>query len=683
MDNVGSEFETSKSMKLSNLILLVLLLQQSFAIDLNNGLVSYWKLDEASGTRADSHGANTLTDNNTVTQGVGKISNAALFTAVNSEFLSAADSASLDFTTAFTFSAWIYGDDLTVNAAIASKWNYSSAGGWAIQLGSVNVSIIRVFIASGPTDGGDNWVDFDAGLTSDVWHHVVVVYDGSQLAANRVKLYVNGVNIASFASAGTPADTLQNNAVALRIGDFQGLSRFWQGRIDEVAMWNKVLTATEITRLYDSGDGEDYPLPAHVYILDGGSGAGVAWSDALDDLPATKVRENTYYVGDGTYGGETFSTATSGTSVITILKATVADHGTDTGWVSTMGDGVATFNGQISFTTSYWEFNGQVGGGPGSFTSGHGFKVIQSSCAPVIHTTNGADINDFVIAHVELQGDLDNSCGGSSGQDAFAFAGNDNLTVSYVYSHSMGRTHFWTWGESENITIEYSQFAEHVSSAGVHSEVGAFDGIDNLIVRYSVFVHVEGTGGLIIAGNNASIYGNIFYQPAGVTWEHGNGVIGTWTVSTLTNCKVYNNSFILIVGSGIPVFGELFTAPTTGNVVKNNLLYAIDSEIGGLGAGGLFPTHTHNHYVDTTPPGSGSDNTTASGDPFVDYVNLNFALTADTTAGDSAVSSVYRTDMFGNTGTTRGAIQFVGGGGTSGGGGLNVPSKIKTGGRRR
>lgn len=36
-------------------------------------LVSWWALDEASGSRADSHGSNTLTDNNTVTQGSGKV----------------------------------------------------------------------------------------------------------------------------------------------------------------------------------------------------------------------------------------------------------------------------------------------------------------------------------------------------------------------------------------------------------------------------------------------------------------------------------------------------------------------------------------------------------------------------------------------------------------------------------
>ena len=71
----------------------------AFTVDttctLPTNLIAYWKLDEASGTRNDSKGANHLTDNNTVTQAVGKVGNAAQFTLANSEYLSIADNADL------------------------------------------------------------------------------------------------------------------------------------------------------------------------------------------------------------------------------------------------------------------------------------------------------------------------------------------------------------------------------------------------------------------------------------------------------------------------------------------------------------------------------------------------------------------------------------------------------------
>src|SRR5690348_11404000 len=62
---------------------------------LTDSLVGYWKLDEASGSRADSAGANTLTDNNTVAGLAGLISNAGDFERDNSESLSIADNAAL------------------------------------------------------------------------------------------------------------------------------------------------------------------------------------------------------------------------------------------------------------------------------------------------------------------------------------------------------------------------------------------------------------------------------------------------------------------------------------------------------------------------------------------------------------------------------------------------------------
>ena len=57
-------------------------------------------------------------------------------------------------------------------------------------------------------------------------------------------------------------------------------------------------------------------------------------------------------------GAYTFNDAVSGTTLITIKKAIESDHGTDTGWSSAYGDGQATFP-NVTFTTSYWTFDGQ------------------------------------------------------------------------------------------------------------------------------------------------------------------------------------------------------------------------------------------------------------------------------------------------------------------------------------
>lgn len=221
---------------------------------LTNLLVSHWDMDEASGTRADSLGANDLTDNNTVTQGAGKIGNSADFVAVNSEFLSVADNASLDFTTVFSLQAWIMGTPVTANACIAAKWNYMTDGGWAIQLDAGTG--LTIFVAASAADAGDNWLRYEAaGFLDNTWHHLVVTFNNGAII-----VYIDGNTVDSSASAGVIPSSLRNSAADLRLGNFQGLGRYWQGRQDEVAIWNRTITASEVTSLYNGGAGLAYPF---------------------------------------------------------------------------------------------------------------------------------------------------------------------------------------------------------------------------------------------------------------------------------------------------------------------------------------------------------------------------------------------------------------------------------------
>ena len=80
---------------------------------LTDGLVAYWPLDEASGTRADSHSNSLdLTDNNTVSQGTGHVyANAADFEEATREYLSRASTDLLQ-PLSFSISLWIKPEDL-------------------------------------------------------------------------------------------------------------------------------------------------------------------------------------------------------------------------------------------------------------------------------------------------------------------------------------------------------------------------------------------------------------------------------------------------------------------------------------------------------------------------------------------------------------------------------------------
>lgn len=227
------------------------------ASTLPNGLISYWKLDEASGSAFDAFGANTLTDNNTVTSAVGKVGTARQFTAANSESLSIADNASFNvITTGLTVSMWLYPDSLGSVACPICKFTYQTDGEWAVDTSVFGTGDIRVLIAANATDATNRATTAVGLLAIGVWTHVVAVFDGAgALNADRLKIYVNGVS-QTLAFNGTIPATIRNGTAPLIVGDWGGTiaaGHYWNGRIDEVKLASRAWTAAEIAEDYANG----------------------------------------------------------------------------------------------------------------------------------------------------------------------------------------------------------------------------------------------------------------------------------------------------------------------------------------------------------------------------------------------------------------------------------------------
>lgn len=87
------------------------------------------------------------------------------------------------------------------------------------------------------------------GLVLNQWNHLFLVYNGSTL-----KIYSGATEVASVAASGSvPA----SNTSTFKIGNviFSTYNFYHKGFIDEVSLWNKALTATEIAAII-SNDGE-------------------------------------------------------------------------------------------------------------------------------------------------------------------------------------------------------------------------------------------------------------------------------------------------------------------------------------------------------------------------------------------------------------------------------------------
>lgn len=92
-----------------------------------------------------------------------------------------------------------------------------------------------------------NWkfLDSTVAVPTNTWSHVAATYNGSKLV-----LYVNGVAAGSMNVSGTTCSNNEPLAVGAKNAPSKGiLEAFWDGQLDDVRIYNKALTATQIANL--------------------------------------------------------------------------------------------------------------------------------------------------------------------------------------------------------------------------------------------------------------------------------------------------------------------------------------------------------------------------------------------------------------------------------------------------
>jgi hypothetical protein len=217
------------------------------------GLLAYWDMDETSGDRADSHASYTLTDKNTVQSATAtngsKSAAAASFVAANSERLSGT-AVDISATTGMTVSFWVkWPSGGSYGQGVFTHDDVGANRCWTFDMPSATEIDFYVF----DSDSGHSKSDKSA-LSADTWYHVVGWYDP---ADKKSKITVNGV-------AGNDGTALSNGpkqgpSQGINVGGYNA-SPYFGGNVDEIAIWNRVLTADERTALYAAGAGKFYPF---------------------------------------------------------------------------------------------------------------------------------------------------------------------------------------------------------------------------------------------------------------------------------------------------------------------------------------------------------------------------------------------------------------------------------------
>jgi hypothetical protein len=218
------------------------------------GLIAYWNFDDinSSGDPQDYLGVNNpIARDGAAQTSDGKFGKGFTFDGNddNVYFNNTGTVLACDASSAQTRALWFKAATglLTYQGLIGDFSNFGY--GWSVAVcsdGHASCSNSYTVV----NDGGGEY--YGSTVISDGnWHHMVVTYDPS--AGNKFTVYLDGSLDANFDQ--TPQDD-GNNFFGLTVGwiyHSDGGNSSFNGEIDEVMIWDRVLTAAEVESLYEAG----------------------------------------------------------------------------------------------------------------------------------------------------------------------------------------------------------------------------------------------------------------------------------------------------------------------------------------------------------------------------------------------------------------------------------------------
>jgi hypothetical protein len=247
---------------------------------------------------------------------------------------------------------------------------------WGLETGNTGGFYFGSAGAGGATAYGLGTLD-TSGTT---WQHLAVTCDGATVTA-----YINGVR-----SGGGAATFSANKTAMVRIGASEGASNVFQGVIDEVYIYNAVLSVEEITSIMN-GD-----------MAPGGSSAGLAKKPE----PGNKKDEISIDVGELSWTPGEYIEAQNGTHNVffgtdkdSVTNATVADNLGTTVFQDLADDNNSVALDRLEYAATYFWRVDEVNNPPSSGTNkGNtwsfktelaGYPILPSS---IINVTSYGDV---------------------------------------------------------------------------------------------------------------------------------------------------------------------------------------------------------------------------------------------------------------------------------------------------
>lgn len=207
------------------------------------GLVGYWSFDEEQDNIAYDSSGNG--NNGTIYDAirVDGISGRAL-SFDGRDYVEFGDKAGLEINGDWSFSGWIKTEDSSKEPTIIVKGMYTiylSGHALVLNCGKIKFGLININLIGGS-------ISSNSTVNLGKWKHIGITRNGT---SGEVKIYIDGLmdNTKILPTGSADAPSRYN----FLMGMGEGSNNYFNGVIDEVCIYNRVLSAEEIETLYEVG----------------------------------------------------------------------------------------------------------------------------------------------------------------------------------------------------------------------------------------------------------------------------------------------------------------------------------------------------------------------------------------------------------------------------------------------
>ena len=218
-----------------------------------NGLVGWWPFNgnandvSGNGNNGTNNGATLIADR------FGNANSAYNFDGIN-DLISIPDSNTLSITNNITMSAWVYvnSDNQNYHSILSKRlngnWSYNLSLSYYFGSGGSPTEVNKVFSGRRNNSGAQMEYKFsNEPVVFGQWLHITV-----KIENNVITFYKNGIDMGVNLYGNQFTIPMINQAIGLTIGSNGDGFEWFNGKLDDIGIWNRALAECEIQNLYTS-----------------------------------------------------------------------------------------------------------------------------------------------------------------------------------------------------------------------------------------------------------------------------------------------------------------------------------------------------------------------------------------------------------------------------------------------